>query len=126
MGSGEFEKTTYTRPLSPRTNIYYWNTYAEVAIHSVAMADHKADGTELVIAQLLLRKAGRDRLLAAEDTLQGRFEIPDESSGILGMRKVPKFRHDSETRVGNTLRQELGPFRGNAGVERPTENRDVR
>ncbi|WAP51473.1 choloylglycine hydrolase [Arthrobacter sp. ATA002] len=49
MGSGEYEKTTYTGLFSSRTNTYYWNTYEDPAVHSVAMADHKADGTELVV-----------------------------------------------------------------------------
>ena len=49
MGTGEFEKTIYTGLFSSRTNTYYWNTYEDPAIHSVAMADHPADGAELVV-----------------------------------------------------------------------------
>jgi penicillin V acylase-like amidase (Ntn superfamily) len=49
MGSGEFEKTTYTGLFSSRTMTYYWNTYEDPAVRSVAMADHAADGTELVV-----------------------------------------------------------------------------
>jgi penicillin V acylase-like amidase (Ntn superfamily) len=48
MGSGEFEKTTYTGLFSSRTMTYYWNTYDDPAVHSVAMANH-ADGTNLVV-----------------------------------------------------------------------------
>ncbi|MDK1358697.1 choloylglycine hydrolase [Arthrobacter sp. zg-Y1219] len=49
MGSGEFEITTYTGLFSSRTTTYYWNTYEDPAIRSVAMADHAADGTDLVV-----------------------------------------------------------------------------
>lgn len=49
MGSGGFEKTTYTGLFSSRTMTYYWNTYDDPAIQSVAMADHKAQGRDLVI-----------------------------------------------------------------------------
>lgn len=50
MESGEFEKTIYTGLFSSRTNTYYWNTYEDPAIQSVAMADHGSDGKELVLA----------------------------------------------------------------------------
>ncbi|MFE6237426.1 choloylglycine hydrolase [Cellulosimicrobium sp. NPDC057862] len=49
MGSGDFEITLYTGLFSSRTTTYYWNTYDDPAIRSVAMADHPADGTELVL-----------------------------------------------------------------------------
>lgn len=49
MGSGEFEKTIYTGLFSSRTVTYYWNTYDDPAIRSVAMADHASDGTELAV-----------------------------------------------------------------------------
>lgn len=49
MGSGEFEKTIYTGLFSSRTASYYWNTYEDPAIRSVALADHKPEGTELVV-----------------------------------------------------------------------------
>ncbi|TNC51374.1 choloylglycine hydrolase [Mumia zhuanghuii] len=49
MGSGDFEKTIYTGLFSSRTGTYYWNTYEDPAIHSVAMADHETDGTKLVV-----------------------------------------------------------------------------
>ena len=50
MGSGEFERTTYTGLFSSRTMTYYWNTYDDPAIQSVALTDHAADGTDLVVA----------------------------------------------------------------------------
>lgn len=49
MGSGEFEKTVYTGLFSSRTSTYYWNTYDDPAIRSVAMADHAHDGADLVV-----------------------------------------------------------------------------
>ncbi|MCD9153677.1 choloylglycine hydrolase [Aeromicrobium duanguangcaii] len=48
-GSGEFEKTIYTGLFSGRTGTYYWNTYDDPAIQSVALADHEPDGSKLVI-----------------------------------------------------------------------------
>ncbi len=50
MDSGEFEKTIYTGLFSSQTATYYWNTYEDPAIRSVAMADYGSDGTELVLA----------------------------------------------------------------------------
>ncbi|WP_336708323.1 choloylglycine hydrolase [Oerskovia sp. USHLN155] len=50
MGSGEFEITVYTGLFSSSTATYYWNTYDDPAIHSVAMADHPVDGEKLVLA----------------------------------------------------------------------------
>lgn len=49
MGSGEFEKTIYTGLFSSRTTTYYWNTYDDPAIQSVALSDHDAAGSELVV-----------------------------------------------------------------------------
>ncbi|MCC3296898.1 choloylglycine hydrolase [Arthrobacter caoxuetaonis] len=49
MDSGQFEKTVYTGLFSARTKSYYWNTYEDPAIQSVSMADHAADGTELLV-----------------------------------------------------------------------------
>ena len=49
MGSGEFERTTYTGLFSSRTNSYYWNTYENPGLQSVAMADYAVDGSELVV-----------------------------------------------------------------------------
>ncbi|MBR5950484.1 MAG: choloylglycine hydrolase [Actinomycetaceae bacterium] len=48
MTSGEFEKTVYTGGVSTRTNTYYWSTYEDLAIRSVALADYEAEGTQLV------------------------------------------------------------------------------
>ncbi len=50
MDSGEFEKTIYTGLFSSGTGTYYWNTYEDPTIRSVAMADYGSDGTELVLA----------------------------------------------------------------------------
>jgi penicillin V acylase-like amidase (Ntn superfamily) len=50
MGSGEFETTIYTGLFSSRTTTYYWNTYDDPTIRSVALADRSPDGTELVVA----------------------------------------------------------------------------
>ncbi|HTU13661.1 MAG TPA: choloylglycine hydrolase [Solirubrobacterales bacterium] len=49
MGSGEFEKTIYTGLFSSRTTTYYWNTYEDPAIRSVAMADYGSEGTDLTL-----------------------------------------------------------------------------
>ena len=49
MGDGQFEKTIYTGLFSARTSTYYWNTYEDPAIRSVALADHKPSGQELVV-----------------------------------------------------------------------------
>lgn len=51
MGSGEFEMTIYTGLFSSRTQTYYWNTYDDPTIRSVALADRSPAGTELVVAQ---------------------------------------------------------------------------
>ena len=50
MGSGEFEITIYTGLFSSRTSTYYWNTYDDTRIRSVAMAEHPTDGDKLVMA----------------------------------------------------------------------------
>ncbi|MBO9568946.1 MAG: choloylglycine hydrolase [Cellulomonas iranensis] len=49
MESGEFETTIYTGLFSSRTSTYYWYTYDDLTIRSVALADHAPDGTELVV-----------------------------------------------------------------------------
>lgn len=49
MASGEFETTIYTGLFSSRTTTYYWNTYDDPAVRSVALADHAGDGAELVV-----------------------------------------------------------------------------
>lgn len=48
MTNGDFEITVYTGGVSTRTNTYYYNTYDDPAIKSVALADYDAAGTELV------------------------------------------------------------------------------
>lgn len=50
MGSGEFEITIYTGLFSSRTTTYYWNTYEDPAVRSVALAHHPTDGDKLVLA----------------------------------------------------------------------------
>lgn len=55
MGSGEFEKTVYTGLFSARTQTYYWNTYEDPAVRSVAMADLAASGSGLVLTDGALR-----------------------------------------------------------------------
>lgn len=49
MGSGEFETTIYTGLFSARTTTYYWSTYDDPAVQSVALADHDPAGKELVV-----------------------------------------------------------------------------
>ena len=49
MGDGEFEYTVYTGLFSSATTTYYWNTYDDPAIHSVALADHDPAGSELQV-----------------------------------------------------------------------------
>jgi choloylglycine hydrolase len=48
MGDGAFEITVYTGGVSTQTNTYYYNTYDDPAIKSVALADYDATGSELV------------------------------------------------------------------------------
>lgn len=48
MGNGDFERTVYTGGFSARTATYYWNTYDDPSIRSVALADYAIDGSELV------------------------------------------------------------------------------
>ena len=50
MGDGAFEVTVYTGGVSTRTNTYYYNTYDDPAIRSVALADFDAAGTEVIQA----------------------------------------------------------------------------
>lgn len=50
MDDGQFEKTIYTGLFSSRTSTYYWNTYDDPALQSVALADLKPDGSDLVLA----------------------------------------------------------------------------
>ena len=48
MLDGAYEITVYTGGLSTRTNTYYFNTYDDPAIRSVALSDYDTSGTELV------------------------------------------------------------------------------
>ena len=48
MLDGAYEITVYTGGLSTRTNTYYYNTYDDPAIRSVALSDYDTDGTELI------------------------------------------------------------------------------
>ena len=48
MTDGAYEITVYTGGMSTRTNTYYYNTYDDPAIKSVALADYDTTGTEIV------------------------------------------------------------------------------
>ena len=48
MTDGAFEITVYTGGFSARTNTYYYNTYDDPAIRSVALSDYPTNGTELI------------------------------------------------------------------------------
>ncbi len=48
MGDGAFEITVYTGGVSTQTNTYYYNTYDDPAIQSVALSDYDTAGSELV------------------------------------------------------------------------------
>ena len=48
MTDGTFEITVYTGGFSARTNTYYYNTYDDPAIRSVALSDYPTNGTELI------------------------------------------------------------------------------
>ena len=50
MADGAFEKTIYTGGYSSATKTYYYNTYEDPAIKSVAMSDHDLDSSELITA----------------------------------------------------------------------------
>lgn len=49
MADGECEITVYTGGYSTATQTYYYNTYEDPAIQSVALKDHKLDSSELII-----------------------------------------------------------------------------
>lgn len=49
MGDGAYEKTVYTGGYSAATKTYYYNTYEDPAIKSVAMKDHDLDSAELMV-----------------------------------------------------------------------------
>lgn len=48
MTDGDFEKTIYTGGVSTRTNTYYWSTYEDPSIRSVALGDYDAESSELI------------------------------------------------------------------------------
>ena len=48
MADGQFEKTIYTGGYSTRTKTYYYNTYEDPAIQSVALADCDLDSSDLI------------------------------------------------------------------------------
>ena len=48
MLDGAYEITVYTGGLSTRTNTYYYSTYDDPAIRSVALSDYDTSGAELV------------------------------------------------------------------------------
>ena len=50
MTDGRFEKTIYTGGYSSATQTYYYNTYEDFAIKSVAMKDYNLDSSELIVA----------------------------------------------------------------------------
>ena len=49
MADGQFEKTVYTGGYSTATQTYYYNTYEDPAIKSVALKDYDLDSTEVVM-----------------------------------------------------------------------------
>ena len=49
MADGDCEITVYTGGYSTATQTYYYNTYENPAIQSVALKDHKLDSSELMI-----------------------------------------------------------------------------
>ena len=50
MTDGRFEKTIYTGGYSSATQTYYYNTYEDFAIKSVAMKDYDLNSSELIVA----------------------------------------------------------------------------
>ncbi|MBR0430904.1 choloylglycine hydrolase [Candidatus Saccharibacteria bacterium] len=48
MADGQFEKTVYTGGYSIKTKTYYYNTYEEPAIKSVALSDYNLESAELI------------------------------------------------------------------------------
>ena len=51
MTNGEFERTIFTGDVSCRTNTYYYSTYEDPAIRSVALADYDTAGSDIVVAE---------------------------------------------------------------------------
>ena len=50
MADGDFELTIFTGGVSCRTNTYYFSTYDDPAIRSVALGDYDTDGADLIVA----------------------------------------------------------------------------
>ncbi|MBO4813005.1 choloylglycine hydrolase [Candidatus Saccharibacteria bacterium] len=50
MADGQFEKTVYTGGYSTATQTYYYNTYEDPAIKSVALQDYELDSDKLITA----------------------------------------------------------------------------
>ena len=50
MADGKFEKTVYTGGYSTATQTYYYNTYEDPAIKSVALQDFEIDSDKLITA----------------------------------------------------------------------------
>ena len=48
MTNGEFETTIFTGAFSSATCTYYWSTYDDPAIRSVALFDHNVDSDVLI------------------------------------------------------------------------------
>ena len=51
MTNGEYELTIFTGGVSSKTNTYYYSTYDDPAIRSVAMYDYDVNGKELVVVE---------------------------------------------------------------------------
>ena len=49
MTTGDYELTIFTGGVSCRTNTYYYSTYDDPAIRSVALGDYDAAGNEVVV-----------------------------------------------------------------------------
>ena len=49
MADGQFEKTVYTGGYSTATQTYYYSTYEDPAIKSVALKDYDLDSTEVIV-----------------------------------------------------------------------------
>lgn len=49
MADGQFEKTVYTGGYSTATQTYYYNTYEDPTIKSVALKDYDLDSTEVIV-----------------------------------------------------------------------------
>lgn len=50
MTNGDFELTIYTGGVSTKTNTYYYSTYEDPSIRSIALGDFDTTGSDLVVA----------------------------------------------------------------------------